>query len=127
MFRLIPFAVFVLVLALLMMDCAGARAKSYASEKEDLATRVARRGLKMLLPENRFYNPERGRAYLEYGLKHGAVKALEVPSSVLLELLRGERLARKKNEVLERKLATMKEIDLDREEMEEQSGRNNLN
>lgn len=78
--------------------------------------RLANMAIEMLDPAHRSYNPEKGRGYLEYSLKHGSVSNVEVPAQVLLELLKSERVALEKSRNLETQLEIMKAIDLQREE-----------
>jgi hypothetical protein len=67
--------------------------------------------LEMLNPTGTKFDPDKGRAYLEYSLKQGNIKELEIPASVLLELLRSERVAAERTRSLEEQLEIIKEID----------------
>ena len=77
--------------------------------------RLARIALEMLEPGKGKYNPDKGKAYLEYSLKNGHMDTLDVPAPVLLELLRSERVALDKSKALEQQLEIMKEIDRTKE------------
>lgn len=78
--------------------------------------KLANLALEMLDPGRRGYNPDKGKSYLEYALKHGNVSAMDVPAPVLLELLKSERVAAERSRSLEAQLEIMKEIDMQREE-----------
>ncbi len=78
--------------------------------------RLVRIGLELLNPGNPKHDADKGRAYLEYALKHGALKQIEIPAPVLLEILRSEKVACERSRALEEQLEIMKEIDLNREE-----------
>lgn len=78
--------------------------------------RIVQIALEMLQPANSRYNPDKGKAYLEYALKRGAIKRIELPAPALLELLKSERVASEKSRSLEQQLEIMKEIDMKREE-----------
>lgn len=96
---------------------------SPARRDEDQSAKEARRGkrlvkiaLELLDPASPTYNPEKGRSYLEYSIKHGQIKQVELSAPVVLELLKSERVATQKTHTLEQQLEIMKEIDLNREE-----------
>ncbi|MBI3555302.1 MAG: hypothetical protein HY074_03430 [Deltaproteobacteria bacterium] len=78
--------------------------------------RLVRIGLELLNPGSPKHDADKGRAYLEYALKHGALKQVEMPAPVLLELLRSEKVASERSRALEEQLEIMKAIDLNREE-----------
>lgn len=88
--------------------------RSIGGRKAD--KRLAKMAIDMLDPASRGFNPEKGRGYLEYSLKHGNISTVEVPAPVLLELLKSERVALEKSRNLETQLEIMKAIDLQREE-----------
>ena len=82
--------------------------------------RLAGLALDMLDPSKAGYNPDKGKSYLEYSLKRGSISAMEVPTPVLLELLRSEKVAMDKSRTLEQQLEIMKEIDLTRDKEDHQ-------
>lgn len=101
-------------LCLLGFACAATKkADQFADARPARLTKVA---IEMLDPGSKKYNPEKGRAYLEYSLRYGDIKKIDIPAQVLLELLKSEKVAVEKSRSLEQQLEIMKEIDLTREE-----------
>lgn len=82
--------------------------------------RLAGLALEMLDPSKPGYNPDKGKSYLEYSLKRGSISTMEVPTPVLMELLRSEKVAIDKSRTLEQQLEIMKEIDLTRDKEDHQ-------
>lgn len=119
--RLAPVTLMLLTFAVMCSGCASLQARANRSSVElGRSTRGDRRliqvAVEMLDSTNAKYDPEKGKTLLEYLLKHGVIKNVELPAPALLELLRGERVAVEKSRNLEQQLEVMKEIDLKREE-----------
>jgi len=85
-----------------------AHAKAVRKARSD---RLAGVGVKLLDPSYKHHDFDRGRAYLEYALRNGNLKTVEMPQAALLDLLQRERVAEEKNHNLEQQLEIMKEID----------------
>lgn len=98
---------------------AGCAAPGRSAERSE---RLTRRAIELLDPGNKEFNPEKGKAYLEYSLKSSGARSVEIPASVLRELLRSERVATDKRRALETQLEVMKEIDLMDMEKRDTSG-----
>jgi len=75
------------------------------------AERLAKLAMGMLDPSKPEYNPSKGKTYLEFALKQGGPKSIDMPASTLLELLKSERVAIERSHTLEQQLEIMKEID----------------
>ncbi|MEW6057392.1 MAG: hypothetical protein AB1540_12340 [Bdellovibrionota bacterium] len=100
-----------LVLALSAMACSTV--SSGPSQVQERSNRHVKIALEMLNRESNRYNPTKGKAYLEALLSEGELKSLDVPASILLELLRSEKTATQKSRTLEEKIQILKEIDLE--------------
>jgi hypothetical protein len=117
---LVLHVVSLLAVSVAFSGCSRLQLKKSESAREaqvpGRATRLAKIGMEMLDPLNSKYDPEKGRTYLEYALKSGELKTVNIPSSTLLEVLKTARTATEKSRTLEQQLEIMKEIDMTHEE-----------